>query len=611
MNEIREETVVIPLPQGRWLQARLWRPVGAGRRPAILESSPYRAGDLFRPLADGQLAWFAAHDYAVLAIDIAGSGNSPGLLDDEYETGEIDDLVAAIDWAAQQDWCDGGVGLCGLSWAAFAALRAAARQPPALKAMVLGGVSEDGWRTDVHYMGGVPYTAQVDWAGVMLMLNALPPDPAQFRGDWRAEWIARLRNNRPWLLRWLAHPERDDYWAAKTAPADGTVPLLLYAGLADKYAASVLRIAQSWRGPVRTILGPWEHTPPDIAGRGPRIGFRQEALHWWEAFLKSGDAMRAPRLSLWIGAPDGQGNMTDGGWRACDALPAARMTLQGSGAWQTLPRTMPRSNALTADLYEDAPAPFDLAACREAGALIATSAPATSTVELAGMPQLELTARHEKPTAHVIARLLDVAPDGSAVRIVTRAARLAGQDVTMALPPVGWRLAAGHAVALVLCADGRPTFWQPPHAGMVEVRDIRLTLPVLVDADTMSFEAPLSSPSTGIAALKWLDATQDVPTAPRPNALTHHATGAAHHLMATGTDYHIVSRFEIAPDGDWAAKSCRVAFERPDWRIRIDARLEVSSTPDAFEVRWHVEARDGDTLVHRADETQRIPRTVV
>ncbi|HWD29186.1 MAG TPA: CocE/NonD family hydrolase [Rhizomicrobium sp.] len=596
---MREETILIPRDHGRWLHARLWRPDGEGRWPAILESSPYRAGDLFRPLVDGQLGWFAQHGYAVLAIDIAGSGNSPGLLHDEYEAQEIGDLVAAIDWASRQDWCDGGVGLCGLSWAAFAALRAAARRPPALKAMVLGGVSEDGWRTDIHYIGGVPYVAQVDWAGVMLMLNALPPDPAQFRGDWRAEWRARLANDTPWLLRWLAHPARDDTWVAKAAPADGTVPLLLYAGLADKYAASVLRIAQSWRGPIRTILGPWEHTPPDIAARGPRIGMRQETLRWWDAYLKGRDAPRAPRFSLWTGAPDAQGDLADGAWRGCDALPTRTTTLRGADGWRTLSGAAARPDVLTADLYEDAPAPCDLTDA------IVASAPATEVMDLAGVPQLRLTARSES-NAHLVARLIDIAPDGTAVRMVTGATLLEGADVDLALPPVGWRVMPGHRIALALCADGWPTFWHPLPDGAVAVRDVSLALPVLERAHQIAFEPSTASRGAGIEKLKWL-----TPAAPpsRAGVLAHDSASAAHHLTATGTDYAIASRFEIAEDG--AAKSYRAAFERSDWRIRIETRLEMSSTPDAYHIHWRIEAHEGDTLVHRVDETRKIPRTVV
>jgi predicted acyl esterase len=613
MTEIREAAVRIPLADGRHLHARLWRPAENGRWPAILESSPYRAGDFFRPRADGQLAWFAQHGYAVLAIDIAGSGNSPGLLRDEYEPGEIGDLVAAIDWASKQDWCDGGVGLSGLSWSAFAALRASARQPPALKAMVLGAVSEDSWRTDIHYLGGVPYTAQVDWAGVMLMLNSLPPDPAQFAGDWRAEWIARLENNRPYLLRWLAHPEHDSYWTDRAAPAHGTVPLLLYCGCADKYAASVLRIARAWRGPLRTILGPWEHTSPDTAARGPRIDFRQEALRWWNTHLKSGEVRYPPALSVWTGAPDARGDMANGAWHGVDAHPTSTMRLQGPMIWQTLPRRTPRPSVLTADLYEDAPAPFDLAAFRAAGALIVEGATWPNARDFGGISRLVLKVRSTAPHAHVIARLIDLGPDGTAVRMVTGAARLANTEehnVRLDLPAVGWRLLPGHKVVVVLCTDGWPNFWPPPHEAAVEIGDVKLTMPTIAShSGTPDFEPALKTPNAGVAALQWLKPVTPPPAA--DGALVHDAVSAAHHLTATGTDYVIVSRFAVAPDGGRSFKTYHVAFERPGWSIRIDTRLEVSSTPDAYRINWRVAAREGETEIHRTEQTAHIPRTVV
>jgi len=599
---VKEETVLIPRDDGRWLQARLWRPEGTGRWPAIIESSPYRAGDLFAPLVEGQIGWFAEHGYVVLAIDIAGSGNSPGLLHDEYEPQEIDDLVAAIDWASRQDWCDGGVGLCGFSWAAFAALRAAEKKPPALKAMVLGGVSEDGWQTDIHYMNGAPYVAQVDWAGVMLMLNALPPDPAQFRGDWRAEWHSRLRNDKPWLLHWLTNPERNTYWLAKAAPLESAVPLLLYAGLADKYAASVLRIAQGWRGPVRTILGPWEHSPPDIAGRGPRIGMRQEALRWWDAYLKGGVPPDGPPVAIWIGAPDEEGGMTNGEWRALRSV-IETAPLSHHLTWR-FQDTMPPT--LAPDLYEDAPAPFDYDRFRGRGGFGIESRYA-NTVDFAGAPKLKLRLGGPMPGQHVTARLLDIGD--KAVRIVTAGARVNGTEVDIDLPPVGWRLAKGHTLALTLEAQAWPTFWNPPTHAALEVSSVELGMPLLsAGAEPLSFEPPLPRRDTGTEALKWLTPE---PFAPSDDPMTRDTTSAAHHLTATGADYHIASRFEVAPDGDRAAKSYRVAFERPGWHIRIETRLEVSSTPEAFDMRWHIEARDGDTVVHRADESATIPRTSI
>ena len=99
---VTEQALTIPVGGGRFLSARLWRPEGDGRWPAIIDAAPYRAGDIFRPPVEAQLPYFAAHGYAALAIDIAGSGSSTGVLLDEYEPTEIDDLVTAIAWVATQ-----------------------------------------------------------------------------------------------------------------------------------------------------------------------------------------------------------------------------------------------------------------------------------------------------------------------------------------------------------------------------------------------------------------------------------------------------------------------------------------------------------------------------
>jgi putative CocE/NonD family hydrolase len=278
--------VKIPAAEGRVLSARLWRPEAPGRYPAILEFSPYRGWDLFRGLGEATFPGWAERGYVVIAVDIAGAGASTGLLHDEYLKSEIDDALAVMQWCEQQEWCDGAIGLTGGSWPGFTALRVSDRKPPALKAMVLGGVSEDGWHTDIHFLGGLPYCAQVDWSAVMQMFNALPPDPLQYGEGWREAWKARLESNRPWIETWLSHPDLDAFWKDKASTLSSSVPLLLYDGFADKYVASVLRIAERWRGPVRTILGPWEHMLPNLAGRKPRIDFVTEALRWWDRWLK-------------------------------------------------------------------------------------------------------------------------------------------------------------------------------------------------------------------------------------------------------------------------------------------------------------------------------------
>jgi predicted acyl esterase len=615
--------VKIPAAGGRVLSARIWRPEGAPRVPAIVEFSPYRVFDVFRSYGEATFPYWAARGYAVVAVDIVGSGGSSGLLHDEYLPSEIDDACAVIDWCAKQDWCDGKVGASGFSWSAFTVLRASDRKPAALKAMVLGGVSEDGWRTDVHYLGGVPYTAQVDWAGVMLMFNALPPDPLQYGDGWREAWKARLTINKPWALPWLTHTRHDAYWKDKAARFASDVPVLLYAGLADKYATSVLRIAGAWKGPVRTIIGPWEHVLPNLASRAPQIGFLQEALRWWDHWLKGRDtgAMTEPPLRMWIGAPDQDGRFEDGAWHARDSLPTAATQLSLNGmqlvagaaqnnAWQALPHTRIAAGELGSDLYEDVPAAFDLNAYAEA--FIARSAPQAADVAMAGLPELRCKLRGTIAGGQVIARLVDLAPNGAAVRVTTGALLLdsAGEtDATIVFQACGWRLKQGHRLVLVLTTDGWPTFW-PGRDAAIAIRDAVLSLPTVPTVPTAV--VTFAPPDAALIAqspekLKWLDrAKEAIAFAPKPGAATHEAASASYHLPATGTDYLIRSRFET--DGAWAAKSYRVAWERPGFSIRIDTRLEVSATPDAWHVVWILRARDADGVIIDAGGDARIPR---
>ena len=627
-----DEWVRIPLTDGRSLSARLWRPANSARIPAILDIAPYRAFDIFRPVGEPLFSWWAAQGYAVLAIDTSGAGGSTGLLLDEYLPQEIDDAVAAVNWAAAQSWCDGGVGLSGLSWAAFTGLRAAGRAPHALKAMVLGGVSEDGWTTDVQNLGGATYAARVDWAGVMLMFNALPPDPKQFGVGWRDAWMERLKANRPWIIPWLSHPTRDSYWQAKAAPVSGTVPLLLYSGWADKYATSVLRIAASWKGPIRTIIGPWEHAVPTSATRGPQIGFLQEALRWWDRWLKGRDTgvMDDPKLRIWVAQPDRNGALEQGRWQGMSWPMETSQTLQlrfGSGSMALKPN--PKAPLkLDEDLYEDAPGPWPAA-----GALLGPVADAG--LDVVAAPVMRCRLRSDRAGGLLVARLLDIAPDGQAVRMSTAALNLAfhdgsgldappaaGEWIEVALPfqATAWHLAAGHRIGLTVSAEGWPTFWPGRLGATLRLDKASLTLDIPVGAPNPKtlppFAAPVTAPGAIVGPPKWLDPTREtLLSTGLANASAWAPAAASYHLAATGTDYHRASRFELAlADGGRqgaAAKVARVAFERPGWSVGVATRLIVRSTPAAFRIEWTLRAFENGAIVFEHSDAELFPRSAV
>src|SRR5215467_8371539 len=160
------ENAWIPLADGTRLAARLWLPEDAERNPvpALLEYLPYRKRDSFR-LRDGPMhGYLAGHGYGCARVDIRGTGDSDGLIADEYLKQEQDDALEVIAWLAAQPWCSGAVGMYGISWGGFNSLQVAARRPAALKAIVTLCSTDDRYRDDVHYMGGTLLTAGIDWA---------------------------------------------------------------------------------------------------------------------------------------------------------------------------------------------------------------------------------------------------------------------------------------------------------------------------------------------------------------------------------------------------------------------------------------------------------------
>jgi hypothetical protein len=171
----------ITLADGTRLAARIWLPDDAETDPvpAILEYIPYRKDDGTATRDAIMHPWFAGHGYAAVRVDQRGSGDSGGLLLDEYLPQEQDDALEVLEWLAARPWCTGRVGIIGKSWGGFNGLQIAARRPPALGGVISVCSTDDRYATDVHYMGGrLLASDMLPWASTMLAFNARPPDPA-------------------------------------------------------------------------------------------------------------------------------------------------------------------------------------------------------------------------------------------------------------------------------------------------------------------------------------------------------------------------------------------------------------------------------------------------
>ena len=224
--------------------------------------------------------YWAGHGYAAVRVDIRGSGNSDGLLQDEYLPQEQRDACEVIAWLAAQRWCDGAVGIYGKSWGGFNSLQVAAHRPPALRAVISAYFTDDRYADDVHHMGGCLLAHEsLSWSSHMLTMNALPPDPHHVGAGWRETWLARLEQQPVFLETWLTHQRRDAFWRQGSIGEDFSAlhcGVLLIGGWADGYTNGVDRTLAGLSAagvPCRAIVGPWSHEWPEIAEPGPRIGF--------------------------------------------------------------------------------------------------------------------------------------------------------------------------------------------------------------------------------------------------------------------------------------------------------------------------------------------------
>ena len=277
-RELREiEHCWIPLADGCRLAARLWLPADAERRPvpAILEYLPYGKREGTRERDEPMHRYFAGHGFAAVRVDLRGTGDSDGLLSDEYLEQELRDGVEVIEWIASRPWCNGAVGMIGKSWGGFNALQIAALRPPALRGVISVCASDDRYADDAHYKGGCLLVENFRWGAALFSLIAHPPDPLIVGPGWRERWIERLEHAVPFAARWLRHPLRDAYWrhgSVGEAPARIACPVYAVGGWADGYTNAVPRLVAALPDRCQGLVGPWGHLYPHEGRPGPAIG---------------------------------------------------------------------------------------------------------------------------------------------------------------------------------------------------------------------------------------------------------------------------------------------------------------------------------------------------
>ncbi|WP_327393372.1 CocE/NonD family hydrolase [Streptomyces sp. NBC_01186] len=523
--DIKEEQITVPLPDGTRLSGRLWRPVCSDQEPlpAVLEYIPYRQRDLTSVRDSIHHPYLAGHGYVCARVDLRGTGDSDGVLEDEYLEQEQRDAEDVLDWLASRPWCDGNTGMMGISWGGFAALQVAARRPESLRAIAIASFTDDRYADDMHYMGGTLLSDNLAEAGTMFAYATCPPDPAVVGDRWRGMWHERLEQTEPWVLEWLRHQRRDSYWRHASVCEnyqDVRCPVLASSGWADGYSNAVTRLLAHLDVPRKGLIGPWSHKFPHLGEPGPAIGYLQELVRWWDHWLKGADngVMDGPMLSTWMQdsvPPSTSYEERPGRWVVEPEWPSPHVreatyplaqyrigpaTDEGdaSGAGEALTVRSPLSVGQFGGKWASYNAPPDLPYDQreeDGGSLVFETEPLTERVEILGSPSVQLDLSVSEPVAQVAARLSDVAPDGAATRVTYGLLNLthhAGTDTPELLEPgrryratvqlngVAQAFPPGHRVRLSLSTSYWPLAWPPPKPVLLSVYEnsSTLTLPL-------------------------------------------------------------------------------------------------------------------------------------
>jgi len=511
----------IPLSEGIRLAARIWLPQNAEQIPvpAVLEFHPYRK----RPgneRDDSIYPAFAKAGIAGLHVDIRGSGESEGVIDGEYTPLELANAAEVIAWIAAQPWCNGKVGMMGLSWSGSNSLQLAAMKPPALRAIISVDSTVDRYNDDLHYKDGVCLSDQFSWAATMLSIMSRSPDPAIVGEAWLAMWKQRLEEEPFFIRDWLYHQRRDELWKHGSICENFdeiSIPALVIAGWYDGCGRNTpLKAVEGGPGTIRALIGPWVHEWPHLANPNPRADFITEAIDWWNHWLRDEpngiDKLFEVRAYILDGGqPTSKFDHAAGYWVAKEKWRAPelrRFSLDGSGRLATAPNNELGGRALLRS-------PLDTGIA--SGHFYVTSAgleyPGDQRVDdgvslvfdshildkelvLLGAPNVQLILSSDAPLANIAVRLLDVSPDGTETRVSFGLLNLAhrksnadpiplipGRDetLTMALDACGFRIPPGHKFRLALSTAYWPMMLPPPFNATLDLKlsGLKLSLPLL------------------------------------------------------------------------------------------------------------------------------------
>lgn len=639
----------IAMPDSVRLSARIWLPESGQSDPvpAVLEYIPYRKRDLYRGYDDINGEMLASHGIAYVRVDVRGTGDSEGVITDEYSEAELQDGVSIINWIATQDWCTGAVGMRGISWGGINTLQIAARRPPALKAIMPMCCTDNRFTDDAHYVGGALGHTNFQWGLQFKKVMAGPPDPEITGENWADLWRQRLEATPPILKTWTEHQHFDDYWKRGSIgllDRPIRIPTYFVGGWQDAYNNALARMISMPVSPMKALIGPWGHTYPNMAAP-TGLDWAHEEVRWWTHWLKDEDTGILNEPTVWAYMPEQTARQA-----LPDPIPGR---WHDQSAWASSPHPLSTfhlnpGGALSATRLDGAPMPTPQKgvvgltkpewldrlpieqSADDARSLLFDSVPLAADKEIFGHPNVRLRLSADQPVAHIAVRLCEITPDGKSwlvshtIRNLTHrkshetpAPLQPGEpfEIDLGLSLIAHRFRAGSRIRIAISESLWPLVWPSPASATLNIYPgaSRIDLPIRSAPDSPAhFPIPVRNspaPPPGIYDPTPPDADGRIRIINQTPAFAYPVAGVGTELSSGTTETSEIIEGDPATCR-WTASSTS-SWKRGEWDCEVEAGYELTASADAFHLReWLIARRDGEQIFERTHQSD-IPRNLV
>jgi uncharacterized protein len=392
----------IPMRDGIRLAADVIRPAARAMKvPALVTSSVYtrqlqRGVTALGQNEAGISEFWVPRGYAHVIVDVRGSNDSEGVYD-LFGAQEQQDLYDIIEWVAAQPWCDGNVGMSGVSYMGRSQLFAAQQQPPHLKAIFPYDASCDFYR-DACFHGGIPTNFTTHWTQFVMnlhMTSGRSPNVEALKKQLEIMYSHKYPLDGPFYQERSAGPRLDKVKIPAYFGCGWYMNELHLKGAFDGYNGTGTIPKRMLVGPRPWPLRPW-------------AGYHYEMLRWYDHWLKGMDTrvMEGAPIQLYIHGDDR--------WRPEKEWPLKRTQSRefflGGAATGREGKLLDAAGPEQARRYE-----FDgLATEATLGEprLVYRTEPLAKEMELTGPLALYLNASSTAPDIDWLVYMVDEAPDG-------------------------------------------------------------------------------------------------------------------------------------------------------------------------------------------------------